>query len=298
MNADATTSFTAQETSANAFDELAWRYDAAEAGNPILQWMRRRVQSVALSVFDSGARILEIGCGTGTDALGFARHGHRIVALDSSAGMLAVARQKLAAAGYDRSVDFEAGSGERLGEVIDRYGESSFDAIFSNFGALNCVASLRQFADDAGALLRPGGKMVLSIMPAVCPWEIGYYLVRFRASKAFRRWRGRPAAGGIAVRLGTHRAQTYYHTRADLTGAFSTEFVLENKFALGLFVPPSYLHSMARFQQTFNTLQRLDEWAGGWPFLRDIGDHVVVVLQRRSDGRSSRIAAEELSLRL
>ena len=266
-----------------AFDDVAINYDAAETCNAIFQWMRRRVQSAAVSTFEHGARLLEIGCGTGTDALFFARRGHRVVAVEPSCEMLAVANEKIAQAGFSNTVAFWPGGVEITKELIQHHGAASFDGIFSNFGALNCVADLRHFARDAAVLIRPGGKMLLNIMPSVCPWEIFYYLFKLNPVKAFRRWHGRSGTGGLAVRLGNRRVQTFYHSRRFVAASFSPFFEIEKQFALGLFVPPPYLHAVARRQKIFTVLLNCEERLAGWPLLRNWGDHIAMILRKRPD---------------
>jgi ubiquinone/menaquinone biosynthesis C-methylase UbiE len=264
------------------FDGLAEKYDAMEAGNPILQWMRQRVQKAALSAFVPGGRLLEVGCGTGTDALFFVKNGYRVWGIDPSLEMLTAAREKIAAAGFAPQVDWLQGGADELDELFTQRDAGLFDGIFSNFGALNCVANLRQFAHRATPLLNPGGKILLCLMPPVCPWEMAYYLLRLRGREAFRRWRGRSGTNGIAARVGDRWVQTYYHSRAALTEAFSSAFTIEKQFFLGLFVPPPYLlRVVARYPKFFNGLVRCEKSLAAWPILRNLGDHVVVILQKR-----------------
>jgi len=266
-----------------AFDAIAAVYDAVEARNPILQWMRDRVQRAALSAFPRHGCLLEIGCGTGVDALFFARRGHRVVAVEPSAQMLGAAKDKIAAAGFSGAVEFWQGGAANLDEVIASYRAASFDGIFSNFGALNCVADLRRFARDAAVLLRPGGRMLLSLMPPVCPWEIVYYLLKGKPSEAFRRWRGRTGTDGIAVRVGKQWVQTYYHFAAAIRAAGARDFDLEKQFALGLLAPPPYLQGVMKHQKFFNSLVRFEKLMAGLPLLRNGGDHLVVILRKRDD---------------
>jgi len=266
---------------ASVFGEVAATYDAIESHNFILQWMRRRVQNAAADTFARGSRLLEIGCGTGTDALFFARRGHPLVALEPAGEMLAAAREKIALAGFAKTVEFKQAGVEGIDDVIANYGAASFDGIFSNFGALNCVADLRPFARAAATLLRPGGKILLNLMPPICPWEIFYFLFKLKPQEAFRRWRGRSGTPGLAVRLGNRRVQTFYHSRQFVAASFFPFFAIEKRLALGLFAPPPYLHAVARRRKFFNALLKGEEIFSTWPLLRNWGDHVMLVAQRR-----------------
>jgi len=268
-------------TSCAVFDGVATSYDAIEAGNPILQWMRSRVQRAALNLFPRNARLLEVGCGTGTDALFFAQRGYHVVAMDRSEDMLVVAAEKIAVAGFSGSVEFLQDDAGCMDKPSARYGAAGFDGIFSNFGALNCIEDLRRFAHSAERLLQPEGRMVLSIMPPLCPWEIFYYLLRGQPVEAFRRWRGRTGTRGVAVRVGNQPVQTYYHSPAAIAAAFVEDFFIEDQFALGLFVPPPYLRGVTRHQKFFRGLVFCDERFTGWPLLRNMGDHLVVILRKR-----------------
>lgn len=260
------------------FDSIAVPYDRLEAANPILQWMRQRVQRAARAAFHPHGRILEIGCGTGTDALFFAQRGHQLVATEPSTAMLTIAREKISQAGFEQRVDFMQLGAESLRSLLEIYGVESFDGLFSNFGALNCLANLQDFAEVAAQLLRRDGKMLLNLMPPICPLESAYYLLRFKPREAFRRWRGRTENGGIAVRVGERYVQTYYHSCSSLKKIFSGRFEIVSQFALGVLVPPPYL---SRYQEIFKSLSWWDEKASGWPLLRNTGDHIVMIFQKR-----------------
>src|SRR2546426_96586 len=58
---------------AEAYDGIAGRYDALEESNRILAHMRRQSLAILLSSMPRGGRLLELGCGTGTEAVQVAR---------------------------------------------------------------------------------------------------------------------------------------------------------------------------------------------------------------------------------
>lgn len=266
----------------SAFDDIAASYDSTESGNRIFQWMRRRVHAASEEVFANANRLLDIGCGTGTDALFFAQRGHELVAMDPSSAMLAVAREKLTAARCLSRVTFKEMEVKRIEMLLDDYGEESFDGIYSNFGALNCISDLRSFASTAATLLRPGGKILLNIMPPMCPWEWVFFLSRLKPRSAFRRRRGRTEAGGLPVQLGDRRVQTFYHAPHVVRESFRPGCSLVRQFALCLCVPPMFIRISDRIAPAVSLLSRCEERITGWPVLRNWGDHVVMVFQKSS----------------
>ncbi len=78
-----------------------------------------------------GKKVLEIGCGIGTDSVNFARFGARLTAVDLSQRSLELARDRLAL--YGLEADFYNGSAEELSLVLP---PQTFDLIYS-FGVIH-----------------------------------------------------------------------------------------------------------------------------------------------------------------
>src|ERR1700678_3943946 len=57
-----------------------------------------------------GKRVLEIGCGIGTDTINFARHGAQVTAVDLSSQSIEVARKRVDVFGLSNQVRFYHGS--------------------------------------------------------------------------------------------------------------------------------------------------------------------------------------------
>ncbi|MES2640319.1 MAG: class I SAM-dependent methyltransferase [Myxococcota bacterium] len=98
-------------------------------------------------------RVLEIGCGTGTNAVWLAQHGYDVVAVDISPLAVARARERAASAGVGldvRAVDF-------LNEPL---GAGLFDLVFDRgcFHVFDAAVDQDRFAARVASLLAPGGR--------------------------------------------------------------------------------------------------------------------------------------------
>jgi len=88
------------------FDAIADTYDDTFSNSSTGRVHRRLVWMETDRTFRAGQRILEINCGTGIDALHLATRGIEVMACDSSPGMIAVARRRLAASSVRAAIDF------------------------------------------------------------------------------------------------------------------------------------------------------------------------------------------------
>jgi SAM-dependent methyltransferase len=258
----------------HAFDSVAADYDRSNSDNPILCAMRERVRSQVARYVAAGSRILDLGCGPGTDDEALARAGYRVTAIDWSPSMVAQARRRIHEAGLSAAVVVQ-----HLGiHQLDRLPLGIFDAAYSNFGPLNCVPDLSVAATEIAARLKPGGVLVASVIGRVCPWEIALYTMRGELGRV----RVRFEADLVGVPLNGRTVWTRYYTPAEFERPFvSAGFARISLRGLGVFAPPPYLEGFAkRHSGITRALQRVDDIVGGWPGLRSWGDHFVIALKK------------------
>jgi len=265
---------TLRAQTARAFDRIASDYHRSNTGNPILRQMRDRVAATLRRHVEPGSRVLDLGCGPGTDHASMIQAGYVVTAVDASSEMVRAALTRAAAAGQSDRVTVL----QRPIEEIHAFTSAAFDAAFSNFGALNCVVDLDDTARALHRLLRPGGVLVASLIGRVCPWEIGLYLCRGDLRRALVRFR----RGMVAVPLGEGTVWMQYLTPRRLVRVFERAgFTCERRRALALCAPPPYLEGFAlRHPGMLARLFAVDDRIGGWPLLRGTGDHFVVVFRR------------------
>jgi 2-polyprenyl-3-methyl-5-hydroxy-6-metoxy-1,4-benzoquinol methylase len=81
----------------------------------------------------AGKRVLEIGCGIGTDTINFARAGARVTAIDLSERSLDLARRRAEIFGLAGRISFFAADAERLSEMVR---PEPYDLVYS-FGVIH-----------------------------------------------------------------------------------------------------------------------------------------------------------------
>jgi len=102
-----------------------------------------------------GKKVLEVGCGIGTDTINFARAGASVTAVDLSDDSLSLARERAKVFGLDQQIRFYQGNAEELGTVVPI---ESFDLVYS-FGVIhhtpnpsNAIAQLRRYMTASSEL--------------------------------------------------------------------------------------------------------------------------------------------------
>jgi 2-polyprenyl-3-methyl-5-hydroxy-6-metoxy-1,4-benzoquinol methylase len=81
----------------------------------------------------AGRRVLEIGCGLGTETMNFARAGARVTAVDLSSRSLELARQRAEVFGLQDRITFIEADAERLADFVE---PSPYDLVYS-FGVIH-----------------------------------------------------------------------------------------------------------------------------------------------------------------
>ena len=97
----------------------------------------------------SGAHLLEVGCGMGTDLLQFARGGAKVTAIDLTPRSIETSRHHLDL--YGQSGEFALADCERL-----PFADESFDVAYSN-GVLHHTPDTAAAVREIHRILRPGG---------------------------------------------------------------------------------------------------------------------------------------------
>jgi len=249
----------------SAFDALAPTYDADFTQTPIARYLRERVHAHLMRHFQPEMHVLELGCGTGEDALFLANQGIRVTATDASEVMLAAAHEKTASRANVRLLPLDLSAPQSVEDGVQ------YDGVFSNFGALNCLSNWHALAQWLATVTRPGGIAAFGIMAPYCTWEFVWHVLHWQWNIALRRLRG-SEFDGIPIA---------YPTVKRLRRDFSPHFRLIAVKPLGFFLPPTALFGV--IEKRPRLMQRLMAWEdrvqeASW--LAQLADHYWIELRR------------------
>lgn len=105
-----------------------------------------------------GKRVLEIGCGIGTDTINFARAGAKVTALDLSDKSLELAKKRAEVYGLSESITFYQANAEELSSVVP---VEPYDLVYS-FGVIHHTPHPERVIEQIRHFVKPGS--IIKIM--------------------------------------------------------------------------------------------------------------------------------------
>jgi len=265
------------------FDDIARMYDTdftqSEIGklqrNLVWDFFRKHHHQLE---GEEKVHLLEMNCGTGEDALFFAKQNIFVTATDISGEMLEVVQKKVENAGLRSFISIQKWDLSRNFPPPNNK-KSSYQLAFSNFGGWNCLEpkNIPHLAEQLSTLLAENGRLFLVIMPRFCVWESLYFLYKRKPNAIFRRL----SREAIPAKLDTVFVDTYYYSPAQIQKMLSPYFTAINYQPIGFFIPPSYLEKF--FRKVPNLLAFLNKVERIFLKLRVLAfasDHFIMVLQK------------------
>lgn len=121
----------------------------------------------------AGKRVLEIGCGIGTDTISFAQAGAHVTAVDLSEKSLDVAQERVRVYGLQDNVRFHHANAEQLASVVP---VEAYDLVYS-FGVIHHTPNPSNVLKQAKQYLRPGGTLKVMVYNRHC-WKTWAIVLR------------------------------------------------------------------------------------------------------------------------
>ncbi|HXU36045.1 MAG TPA: class I SAM-dependent methyltransferase [Blastocatellia bacterium] len=171
-----------------------------------------------------GARLLDLGCGSGTYSVSFAEQGGQVVAFDLSATMISLAQERAHRCGVE--VDF------RVADIREPlpFGDAEFDVVFTAT-ALHYVEDIGEFMKEVARVMKPSARLIASVLHPMStaqfplagseqvdvpdPWEGWYFGSPHRSIET-------PWLGFGAVSTEGRRIFCHHHTLADYFSALKS----------------------------------------------------------------------------
>jgi ubiquinone/menaquinone biosynthesis C-methylase UbiE len=121
----------------------------------------------------AGKRVLEIGCGIGTDTINFARHGATVTAVDLTEASLTIARRRAEVYGLENRIRFYQANAEELTRVVPI---ETYDLVYS-FGVIHHTPCPENALQQIRAYLGPRSELRMMIYHT-WSWKALWVLLR------------------------------------------------------------------------------------------------------------------------
>ena len=128
-----------------------------------------------------GKKVLEIGCGIGTDTINFARHGAWVTATDLSEESLRMARQRAEAYGLQDRIQFYLGDSEKLRTFLPC---ETYDLVYS-FGVIHHTPHPERVLAELRHYLRPGSTIKIMVYHRYS-WKVFQILLSYGKGRIWR----------------------------------------------------------------------------------------------------------------
>jgi SAM-dependent methyltransferase len=259
-----------------AFDSASEEYDFTIGHNYINTWIRRRSIEEVLRFAGPEDSLVEIGCGTGAEALELSRHVRFILATDVSEEMIKLVRKKVKAKRLEGRVVPYRVRASNIDSVRPILAGREPKLAYSFNGALNCEPDLPRFVSGISDLLPVGGHFVCSIRNTLCVWEAASVAGLLKYGKVISR-KKRP----IMVSVGGHDIPATYYSPREFERFFSPAFVPVRRVGLPSIMPPAYMNAYFLKLGPLASLLREAEgrMAGHFP-LNSLGDQTLFVFRK------------------
>jgi len=129
----------------------------------------------------SGKKVLEIGCGIGTDTINFARHGAQVTAVDLTEKSLDVARQRVKVFGLEERVRFIQANAEKLSESVP---VEKYDLVYS-FGVIHHTPHPERVLEEVRKYVTPESTVKIMVYNR-WSWKVLWVLFGYGKGKFWK----------------------------------------------------------------------------------------------------------------
>jgi SAM-dependent methyltransferase len=237
-----------------AYDRFAGSYDTMVGMHPSAARAKAAALSRLARLVPAGSRLLDIGCGTGTEAVALARRGFSVVGIDSVERMVVLARGRAAAAELpEERCRFER---VRASEIPAPDGAlGGFGGAYSFYAVLNLEPEPREVARRVARLLPTGAPFIVGLLNPTVLFELSLYTLLLKL-KGFRKAASRPVRLKIAAG-GEQEVDCFLFTPRAFADLCSPWFRLRETAGIHFLLPPPR-EGLLRFPAMLRMVNRVE----------------------------------------
>jgi len=128
-----------------------------------------------------GKKVLEIGCGIGTDAINFARAGAWVTAMELSENSLEIAKQRARVYGLQDRIRFYCGNAEKLSAFLP---VEPYDLVYS-FGVIHHTPYPERVIDEIRHYVQPSSTVKIMVYHRYS-WKVLWILLTYGQGRFWR----------------------------------------------------------------------------------------------------------------
>jgi ubiquinone/menaquinone biosynthesis C-methylase UbiE len=260
----------------DAFDSASEEYDYTISHNYINSWIRKRSINELHRITKASDVLLEIGCGTGSEAIQISKQVKGIVATDISEKMLDLLKRRVKSKRLDRKILAARARASEISTVKELLPEGSVRVAYSFNGALNCEPDIHKVPGELSKVVQEDGYFLCSIRNTLClPEALSHSLVlQFDKTATRKEQPTMVSVGGMDI-------PSCYYSPSRFANIFRPYFQVRKMIGLPAFLPPAYLSDYyLRTGKARLIPEKLERILGDrFPFNR-LGDQTLFVFQK------------------
>jgi ubiquinone/menaquinone biosynthesis C-methylase UbiE len=153
-----------------SYNEVSKIYDKDVLSNKNFYYLYLEALDYLFSQFKKGDVVLDLGCGTGLEAIPLAMRGVKVIGVDISEGMLSKLKKKLEILNI-KNVEVYQMPISNISSLIKIYGEESLDGAYSFFGPLNSEPNIYAVNYALYRLLKKGASFIPIVINRWCLYD-------------------------------------------------------------------------------------------------------------------------------
>ena len=255
-----------------------------EAKSTVEQWDDDYYHPIALKLYDwsildmlrmmeveTGATVLDAGCGPGVHSIRVAKAGHNVCAIDISNTMLNQARQRAGAENITDKIEFYQKDLTKLD-----FPDNSFRYVFS-WGVIIHIPEASKALDELARIVKSGGKLALYITNKTALDHKIESVMRFMARKPLKGLQHLPLGDGLWYDMNDEKLWVW---------RFETKAIVDYLDAKGFNLKHRRIGALSEIQRRLTgmprrLLLRLNNLAYRWNWPAGIATTQLLVFEKR-----------------